>query len=223
MSYTKIHDWETGTLARRRADNSEPYPLTDGGTLLVSVDGEADAVVAFDAADFADVANATAAEVVAAVVAQVDARELEAVDDDGTVEFTNARDRGLDSTIEITGGTDAAAFGFPAGTATGSGDGCKVVDSVRCRGLKSVRLLGPEGEYYGWEAPSGRVFAGALVKPNAAKVIALAAENANLQTRIAETQSREAAMGAVLAKRDAGDPLTDADRDVIADVVLGRI
>lgn len=57
--------WRRGAPARLPGDGTEPFALADGLTLAVAVNGEAAEVVTFSAADFADIGQATAAEVVA--------------------------------------------------------------------------------------------------------------------------------------------------------------
>lgn len=222
MSYTKMHDWVVGTKATRTAANAEPYALTDGNTVTVSLDGEADLTFTVDAADYANVAAATATEVAAAFKSQIP-KGLGAADVSGTLELTNDRDNGTDSTLEVTGGTDAAVLGFPAGVDTGTGDGAVKMSSHRCGGLPEVRLSHADGEFFGWEASDGTLVPGTLVKPSAAKQAEIDAQKAALDAAATAHNDRQVALDAVRAKRDASDPLTDADRDVIVDAFLGRI
>ena len=51
-----------GTPARLTGTNAEPFALADGATLTVVVNAEAGETVTFNAADFADIGQATAAE-----------------------------------------------------------------------------------------------------------------------------------------------------------------
>lgn len=98
----------------------ENYALTDGNTLTISVDGEADQTVTFNTADFATIGAATAAEVAAVINAQT--TDILAEDDSGAVRVTNTRGSGTGYSIEVTGGTDIAAFSFPGSPANGTGD-----------------------------------------------------------------------------------------------------
>lgn len=97
--------------------NSEPFALADGETLDVEVDGGPTQVVTFNDPDFADIANATAAEV--ANVLNGALTGASAADVAGTVVITSDT-FGASSSVEITGGTGAAAFAFPGGPCTGT-------------------------------------------------------------------------------------------------------
>ena len=99
---------------------SETFALTDGNTLLISVDGEPDQTVTFNTADFTAIGAATAAEVAAVIIAQT--TDVFAEDSSGQVLIRNTRGNGTGFTIEVTGGTDAAAFNFTAGAQAGTGD-----------------------------------------------------------------------------------------------------
>lgn len=120
----------TYTLATRAtltSGNTEPYALTNGNTLTISIDGEPDQTVTFNTADFVNIGAATAAEVAAVVLAQT--TDIGAADVGGAVVLTNARSLLNTRTLEVTGGTDAAAFAFP-GVVTGSGEGDTLSVSV---------------------------------------------------------------------------------------------
>ena len=96
----------------------ETFALTDGWTLLVSVDGGAVQTATFETADFSAIGAATAAEVL--IVLNTDIADQVSEDRGGKV-VMRANSVGSDSTIEITGGTAAAALGFPVGEQAGTG------------------------------------------------------------------------------------------------------
>lgn len=89
---------------------AEPFALTHGATLLVAVDGGAAQTVLFDSADFANIAAATAAEVVAVLDAQLAGADATA--SAGRVVLTSLS-QGDASCIEITGGQANTVLQFP--------------------------------------------------------------------------------------------------------------
>jgi len=101
------------------SSNAETYNLTNGWTLLISIDGEANQTVTFETADFGNIAAATAAEVATVILA--DTTDVAAVDDTGSVRISNTRGVGADFDINPTGGTAAATLGFTAGAVAGVG------------------------------------------------------------------------------------------------------
>lgn len=94
--------------ATRTAVNAGPYTLANGNTIVISVDGEANQTVTLDEDDFADIANATAAEL--AVVINRDATDVLAEDVSGSLRVSNSRGFGTGFTIQVQA----------AGTATGA-------------------------------------------------------------------------------------------------------
>jgi len=117
------------TRASRTSGNTQPFALTNGNTLLISIDGEAAQTVTFNTADFASIGAATAAEVVAVILAQT--TDIGAsVGVGNSVVITNARSLLNTRTIQVTGGTDAAALAFPGTAATGTGDGDTLTVSI---------------------------------------------------------------------------------------------
>ena len=108
--------------ASKTSANSEPYAPTLNNTLLISIDGEASQTITFDGTE------TTAALVAAAIEAQT--TDITAVDSGGAVVISNARTLTNARTIEVTGGTDAAVFAFPAGVTTGTGAGDTLTISV---------------------------------------------------------------------------------------------
>lgn len=89
--------------------NDETYTLSDGQSLTISVDGGTGQSVSFNTGDFADIANATAAEIAAEITA--DTTGLSATDEGGFVRIVSDTD-GPGSSIQITGGTAAEELGF---------------------------------------------------------------------------------------------------------------
>jgi hypothetical protein len=91
----------------------------EGDTVTVSVDGEPDQSFTVFIADYADIENATAAEVATAFSTQI--VDVQGSDNAGTVRLTNTRGSGSGFTIEVTGGT-ATGIAFTAGVQNGTGD-----------------------------------------------------------------------------------------------------
>jgi hypothetical protein len=109
----------TALQATILSSNAETYALTDGWTLLISIDGEANQTVTFNTGDFGNIALATADEVATVILA--DTTDVSAVDESGSVRISNTRGVGADFTINPTGGTAAATLGFSAGAVAGVG------------------------------------------------------------------------------------------------------
>lgn len=105
------------------------YVLTDGNTLLLSVDGEPNITITFNTGDFANIALATIAEIAAVIATQAGA-DLVGSDAAGSLRIDNNRTVIGGRSFEVTGGTDAAAFAFPGATIQGQGSGDTVDMSV---------------------------------------------------------------------------------------------
>jgi hypothetical protein len=110
--------YEAGSLYTRAfitTGNEETYVLTNGDTITVSVDGAATQVATFNTGDFADITNATAAEVAEVINADIDGCTAFATSDGGVTIRTN--NWGSTGSIEVTAvsGT-ATALGFSVGT-----------------------------------------------------------------------------------------------------------
>lgn len=104
--------FESGSRSTILSANTETFTLADGQTLDVSVDGAIAQTITFNTADFVDITNATAVEVVAVILDTL-IGGFAAVDT-GAVRLTSLT-KGVSSLINVTGGTAAAAFAFPAG------------------------------------------------------------------------------------------------------------
>jgi len=103
-------------------------------------------------------------------------------------------------------------------------DGVVPMTSTRCASLDEVRLTDDDGEWFGWEDPSdGKLFRGTRIVNSVAKQAAIDAENVVLQAAIAAEVAKKADVAALKAKRDAGTPLNDADHELIADLITGRL
>lgn len=105
------------------------YPLNDGDTLVISIDGGAWETITFAAGDFSDIA-ATTAEELAAVLNRSDTLAAR-VDDAGDLILTTAS-RGGNASLEIDAGrsTAAAALGLSAGQMAAYGTGLQAARLV---------------------------------------------------------------------------------------------
>lgn len=104
-----------GTGPTLVSGNAEPYALADGDILTIDFAGiETDVV--FLAADFADIAAATADEVAALLELRVD--DLGAADDGGFVRLTSQL-TGDDVTLQVVDGAANLALGFSTTAVTG--------------------------------------------------------------------------------------------------------
>jgi hypothetical protein len=100
-----------GTKAALTAGTAGTYDLTDGGTLTLQIDDGSVQTITFATAQFADIDAATVDEVAAVVNAQLDGGFAD--DNGGSLRITSDK-KGTDSRVEVTGGTDSAAFNFGA-------------------------------------------------------------------------------------------------------------
>lgn len=95
---------------------SGPYQLEDQETILIAINGTTQAAL-FETADFADIDNATAVEVAAAMQADLTGVTVTAVD--GTVVVTSD-DVGVAATLQVIGGLGQNQVQFPTGLVTGA-------------------------------------------------------------------------------------------------------
>jgi phage tail sheath protein FI len=107
------------TAGSRTAVNAGPYALVNGQTLLVSVDGGAAQTITFLTAEFVSIGAATATEVVAVINAKITGA---LATKPGAVPVITSDRRGTGSSIQVTGGTAAAAFAFPGAVGSGTGN-----------------------------------------------------------------------------------------------------
>ena len=108
-----------GTPATYTSTTTEPFALTNGSTLDVSIDGAAPITVTFLTGDFASIGAATAAEVAAVITAQLGGAAT-AADVAGAVAITSSS-TGPGASLLVTGGSASVVFAFPTIPATGSG------------------------------------------------------------------------------------------------------
>lgn len=99
--------------------NTETFALSDGQTLTIDIDNLGVQTVTFNTAEFADIGNATAAEVAAVMNAEMTGVSVDTTG--GAVRLTTDK-RGTDAEIDITGGTAAATLGMTVGVTNGTGD-----------------------------------------------------------------------------------------------------
>lgn len=107
-----------GTPAVYTSALSGTYALIDGQTLVFSVDETPPESITLFTADFVDISNATTAEVATVISDNLDGTS--AVDNGGFVEITTNM-KGPSASVQIVGGTAAAAFNFPLAAAIGAG------------------------------------------------------------------------------------------------------
>jgi hypothetical protein len=108
-----------GSAAALTAGGSGPYALADGMELLLRVDNGIEQAVLFSAADFADIGNATATEVTAAINAVIVGGR--ATNPGGIVRLASDTE-GTSSRIQVTGGSANAVFVFPEAASVGGGN-----------------------------------------------------------------------------------------------------
>lgn len=95
------------------SQRGQPFPLTDGSTLVINVDGEIETVVTFRSADFINIGNATCTEVMAALNRHVPS--LTASEQNGKIQMTsNTVGEGSSLIINVDASTAASSLGFGA-------------------------------------------------------------------------------------------------------------
>jgi len=131
-------DPQTATIAATAATvqcaTAQPYNLTNGWTLLVSVNGAGAQAATFNTGDFVAIGAATAAEV--AAVIETDIAGVTADVQGGKVVITSDA-RGTGSGVQITGGLANGAFAFDTDAHAGTGD-CVDVDAVTAQEVVDV-------------------------------------------------------------------------------------
>jgi hypothetical protein len=98
---------------------AETYDIDDAQTLLVKIDGGSVQTATFNTADFADIDNATAAEIAAVINQDISGCFADVATD--KVRITSDK-QGTDSEVEVTGGTANTALGFSTTPVSGTGD-----------------------------------------------------------------------------------------------------
>jgi len=114
---------DTATIDAARAavtaSNSPTYALSDGQTLLVKIDQGSEQTITFLTSEFANIAAATGAEVIAVINAKMSGGYADLNAGDPRI---NSDVQGTDSYVEITGGTANTALGFSTSEVQGTGD-----------------------------------------------------------------------------------------------------
>lgn len=105
--------------AQRTGAATAPYTLANNQTLLVAIDGGSVQTIAFLTAEFADITNATAAEVAAVIAAKIVGAQCSV--SGGAPRITSDR-KGTGSSVNVSGGTSNAELGFTTGATSGTGD-----------------------------------------------------------------------------------------------------
>lgn len=123
-----------GTPASVAAGGPGPYVLADGMTLLLRFDGGTEQRVTFAAADFANIAQASAAEVAASLNAAISGGKATA---HGGALTLGSDTAGTSSRAQVTGGTANSVLGFAAAAAVGAGN----VADLRVVTLDEVRAV----------------------------------------------------------------------------------
>jgi hypothetical protein len=108
-----------GSAAAVAAAGAGPYALADGMTLLVRIDNRLEQTVLFSSANFVDIANATAAEVAAAINAVIIGGRATTP---GSIVRLASDTVGTASRVQVTGGTANAVLAFPGAASVGGGN-----------------------------------------------------------------------------------------------------
>ncbi|MEQ8764682.1 MAG: flagellar hook-basal body complex protein [Planctomycetota bacterium] len=136
---TTAEAFAEGTAASTSTASAGPFALADGDQFIVRINGQS-RTVTFDAADFADINNATLGEVQAAIDSQIGTSGAEAIINGGGQLEIRTTDRGDDQTIEIRelSGTVAGTLGFTIDTEF-QGTQALATDTSDLSSLKSNR------------------------------------------------------------------------------------
>ena len=124
------------TAGLRENTPAEPYILADGQTLTVSIDGGSVQTITFLAAEFSNIAAATAEEVAAVINAKITGAKATVTSGGTKVTITSDR-RGTSSGVNVTGGTANAALGFVTGNVPGTGNVADI-DAVTVAEVKTI-------------------------------------------------------------------------------------
>lgn len=124
----------SGSAAAMAAGGAGPYALADGMELLLRVDNGLEQTVLFSAADFADIANATATEVAAAINAVIVGGR--ATTPGGIVRLASDTE-GTSSRVQVTGGSANAVLAFPGSASVGGGN----VANLRAVDVAEVKTI----------------------------------------------------------------------------------
>jgi len=129
---------DTATVDAARAtltaSNSPTYALSDGQTLLIKIDQGSEQTITFLTSEFANIAAATGAEVIAVINAKMSGGYADLNAGDPRI---NSDVQGTDSYVQVTGGTANTALGFSTTEVQGTGD-VGDIDAVTVAELKTV-------------------------------------------------------------------------------------
>lgn len=120
--YLYVAGGESGTNATLLTAAAGPYALADGDTLGVDIDGAGATTVTFAIADFVDITQATADELVAVLTRDLGAGIIASVETDGVNSWVRmiTATQGAAGSLQVTGGTANAVLQFPTELAVGS-------------------------------------------------------------------------------------------------------
>ncbi len=128
---------KTNTFAYVQSSNSETFALSDGSSLSVNINEAGVQTITFLETDFNDIGLATADEVVK-VISRDLVDGIAYKDKDGKI-FIRSNDHGINSSVEITGGSANTQFGFSTSSVSGE-DGNLLPTFFTQQGL--VKALG---------------------------------------------------------------------------------
>ncbi|MFH0901099.1 MAG: phage tail protein, partial [Pseudomonadota bacterium] len=126
-----------GTAASLAAGNAAPYAINAGDTLVVRVDGGPEQVLVLPA-----LAAATAQQVAAAINERILGAKAIAPETGGLAIASDTA--GTASRVEVTGGTASISLGFPAGTASGTGNVARIraVTTAEVKAVVEAAIVG---------------------------------------------------------------------------------
>lgn len=144
----------TGTVASA-SGSAQPYALTDGMTLQVAGEGAGTETATFNTADFTDISNATAQEVVD--VLATDCPSVVGVpffDNPSTSLRIYGTVLGTDGRLNIVGGTALSGLGLSTGITSGSGT---VTNFLECPVAEVTSLLDAASGFASATHSGGRI------------------------------------------------------------------
>lgn len=124
----------TATVAEVTTSNTETFALSDLQDLNVEVDGGSTQNVVFEAAEFGNIALASAAEVVDVMNAKLTGVSVAV--DTGAVKITTDR-QGSGASVQVTGGSANSVLAFPTTLQSGTGN-VSDVDAVTVAEVKTI-------------------------------------------------------------------------------------
>jgi hypothetical protein len=123
--------------------NPEDWDLDDGQTLLIKVDGAGAQTATFNTGDFSDIDNATAAEVAAVINTDIAGVTASTATDDGQTRLVIASNTdGATSSLEVTGGTANAAFGFATTPVIANGIDTLIANAIWLTKAAGIQAFG---------------------------------------------------------------------------------